>query len=150
MESTSQMWGYNGKILRVDLTSKKITKEPIDEKVLRNFLGGTGLGAKYLYEEVPPGVGWSDPENRLILASGTLGGTRVPGSGTFSAVAKGALTEGATATQANGFLGTYLRFNGFDGLIVQGASEDLVYLYIEEGEAEIRDAGRDMGTDEPD
>jgi aldehyde:ferredoxin oxidoreductase len=147
MKSRSNSFGYCGKILRVDLTAEKITEEVVDEDVLRLFLGGTGLGAKYLYDEVPPGVGWADPENRLIIASGTLGGTRVPGSGTFSAVAKGALTEGATATQANGFLGTFLRFNGFDGLIVEGASKDLVYLYIREGEAEIRDAGQLAGKD---
>ena len=60
-------------------------------------MGGTGLGAKYLFDEVPAGVGWADEENRLILATGPLGGTRIGGSGTVAVVTKGALTNGAAA-----------------------------------------------------
>ncbi len=139
--------GYEGKILRVDLTNKQVTAEELDETTLRKYVGGTGLGIKYLYEEVPSGVEWSDPENRLILASGPLGGTRVGGSGTFSVVTKGPLTNGAASSQANGFLGAYLKFSGFDGIIVQGAANRFVYLYIHDGTAELRDASHLAGKD---
>ncbi|MDO8672721.1 MAG: aldehyde ferredoxin oxidoreductase N-terminal domain-containing protein, partial [Dehalococcoidia bacterium] len=132
--------GYEGRILRVDLSTGKLWDESVDAATMRKFIGGTGLGAKILYEEVPPGVEWSDPENRLIVGSGPFGGTKVMGSGTISIVTKGPMTNGATSTQANGFLGAYMRFNGYDAIVFQGASDHLVYLYLDEGKAEIRDA----------
>ena len=137
--------GYAGRLLRIDLTGETTMAEPLDEATLRRWVGGTGLGAKYLYEEVPPGVQWSDPENRLIIASGPLGGTRVNGGGTYSVVTKGALTDGATATQANGFFGAYLRFSGFDGILLQGAASGWVYIYVHDGVAELRDASHLLG-----
>ena len=138
--------GFN-KVLRVDVTKGQITTETPDEPTLRSYLGGTGIGAKFLHDEVPPGTDWADPENRLILATGPLGGTQVPGSGTFSVVTKGALTNGAAATQANGFFGAYLRFSGFDGIVIHGAAKKLVYLYIHDGVAELRDAAHLAGKD---
>lgn len=139
--------GYAGKFLRVDLSTAQFTEERLDEQILRKYVGGTGIGAKYLYEEVPPGIQWSDPNNRLIIASGPLGGTRVGGTGAFSVVTKGCLTNGATSTQANGFFGAYLKFSGFDGIIFQGASDNLVYLYLHDGVAELRDATQLAGKD---
>jgi len=135
-----QVYGYAGKILRVNLSEGEFIIENEAPATLRKYLGGVGLGANVLYHEVPPGVGWSDPENRFILASGPLGGTRVMGSGNFSVVTKGALTEGPTSTQASGFFGAYLKFAGFDAVIVQGKAPELCYLYIHDGQAELRDA----------
>ena len=142
-----QTYGYMGKILRVELSEKQFTIENEDPAVLRKYLGGMGLGAKILYDEVPAGINWSDPENRLILATGPLGGTRVMGSGNFSLVTKGALTEGATATQANGFFGAYLKLAGFDAVVIQGRANELCYLYIHDGKAELRDARHLAGKD---
>jgi aldehyde:ferredoxin oxidoreductase len=139
--------GYSRKFVRVNLTEGRVVDEIVDEATLRKYLGGTGIGAKYLYEEVPPNVRWSDPENRLILASGPLGGTRIGGSGSYSVVTKGPLTNGATSTQANGFLGAYLRFSGFDGIIIHGASPGWVYLHIDEDSAQLRDASALLGKD---
>lgn len=144
---SKKIFGYAGKLLRVDLTEGKVIPQPLDEDVLRNYLGGTGLGVKILYEEVPPIVQWADPQNRIIFASGPLGGTRVPGSGTYAVVTLGAINNGACTSQANGFFGAYMRFSGFDGIVVQGASEDWVYLHIHEGKAEIRDAKHLVGLD---
>jgi aldehyde:ferredoxin oxidoreductase len=62
-------YGYTGKLLRVDLSNEKITDEKLDEETARKYLGGTGLGAKYLFDEVPSGVAWDDEENRIILAT---------------------------------------------------------------------------------
>lgn len=141
------LYGYAGKLLRVDLTKGRVSYGELDEETAREYLGGAGLGAKILYDEVSPEVKWDDPDNRLILASGPLGGTQVGGSGTFCVATKGALTEGATSTQANGFFGAYLKFAGFDAVIAQGASPRWVYLFIHDGIAELRDASALVGKD---
>jgi len=73
----SNLYGYTGKILRVDLSTGKQWIEYLDDRTLRKWVGGVGLGAKYLYEEVAPGIEWSDSENRLIWASGPLAGSGV-------------------------------------------------------------------------
>ncbi|MDO8670687.1 MAG: aldehyde ferredoxin oxidoreductase C-terminal domain-containing protein, partial [Dehalococcoidia bacterium] len=139
--------GYEGRVLRIDLSTGEISTETVDAATMRMFVGGTGLGAKILYEEVPPGVEWSDPGNRLIVGSGPLGGTKIMGSGTISIVTKGPLTNGATSTQANGFLGAFMRLNGYDSIVFQGAADKLVYLLIADGKAEIRDASHLAGKD---
>ncbi|MFX0204884.1 MAG: aldehyde ferredoxin oxidoreductase N-terminal domain-containing protein, partial [Candidatus Hodarchaeota archaeon] len=120
--------GFAGKYLRVDLTGGDLRDWPFDEPAYRAYLGGTGVGSKVLYDEVPPDAEWSDPMNRVTIASGPLGGTSVGGSGTVSLVTKGALTGGATSVQANGLFGAYMRFSGYDGLVIQGSSEDWKYL----------------------
>jgi len=139
--------GYAGRILRVDLTRERIIDEALDRSILRMFIGGAGLGAKYLYDEVPAGVEWSDPENRLMFFSGPFGGTRYAGSGMIAVVSKGPMTNMAGSSQANGFFGTYLKFCGFDGVIVHGKASDWCYLYIQEGKAELRDARDLVGKD---
>src|SRR3989304_5903437 len=122
--------GFTGKVLRVDLSSERITEETQEEATLKKYLGGTGLGSRYLYKEVPPGVGWDDPENRLILASGPLGGTRMAGAGAYSVVTKGPLTNGGSATQAMGYFGAYLKLCGYDAVIFQGQARRWGYLSI--------------------
>jgi len=142
-----KLGGYMGKILRVDLTKERLTEEKLDEATLRRFVGGSGLGAKILYDEVPGGIEWSDPGNRLIWATGVLGGTRAPASGTCAVVTKGPLTNFLTASHANGFFGARLKFAGYDAVIVQGAAKRWVYLYIHDGVAELRDAAHLLGRD---
>jgi aldehyde:ferredoxin oxidoreductase len=132
--------GYVGKILRVDLTKKRIWEEDLDEGTVKKWVGGVGLGCKILYAEVPPGVAWSDPQNRLIWATGPLAGSGVSGAATFTVVTKGPMTNLAGASQANGFFGAYLKFSGYDGFVVEGSAPNLVYLCIKDGKAEIRDA----------
>lgn len=137
--------GYTGKILRINLEKKESTHDIFESNYLRKYIGGATLGIKYIYDEVPPGVVWSDPENRLFLGTGPLGGTRVGGSGSTAVVTKGALTEGIASSQANGFFGAFLRQSGFDAIILQGAASDWTYLYIHEGGVEFRDAGHLVG-----
>jgi aldehyde:ferredoxin oxidoreductase len=122
-----------------------VSEEEIPEATLRAYLGGTGLGARILYDEIAPHVAWSDPENRLILAAGPLNGTRMAGAGSFSVVTKGAMTEGATSSQANGYFGAYLRLCGYDAIVIQGKAEKPVYLYVQDGHGELRDAGHLTG-----
>jgi aldehyde:ferredoxin oxidoreductase len=111
------------------------------------WVGGTGLGARILLDETPTGVEWDDPESRLILASGPLGGTRVPGTGTYSVVFKGPMTNLAGATQASGFLGAFLKLSGFDAVVIQGTAPAWCYLYIHDGQAELRPADHLVGRD---
>lgn len=139
--------GYAGKILHVDLTNEHIREEALDKETLRKYIGGVGLGTKFLYEKVVPGVEWSDPENRIIWATGPLGGTSVPGSGTSCVVTKGPMTNGAASSQANGFFGAFLKLSGFDGIVVDGAAKKWRYLYIHDGTAELRDASHLFGKD---
>jgi len=141
------MKGYAGRFLRVDMTDGELSDVTFDEATLRKYLGGTGIGAKILYEEVPPESEWSDPVNRVSIASGPLGGTSVGGSGTMSLVTKGALTGGSTSVQANGLFGAYMRFSGYDGVVIQGAAEDWQYLVLRDGKAELRKADKFLGLD---
>jgi len=141
------MKGSTGKVLRVDLTQGKLWDEALDEATLKKYLGGTGLGAKYLMELVDHELDWSDPKNIFFLGSGVLGGSRIPGCGTISIVTKGALTNGATSTQANGNFGAYLKWCGYDAIVVQGASPTWKYLYLHEGGVELRDASKLVGKD---
>ncbi len=139
--------GYPLKILRVDLSNERIEVEQIGDETAKKYIGGTGLGAKFLYDEVPPGVEWSDPDNRLMLCTGPLAGTKVAGSGTFSVVTKGPMTNLAAASQANGFLGAFLRFSGFHGVVIQGAASNWKRLHICDGKAELVDAQHLAGRD---
>ena len=141
------LWGYMGKVLRVDLTRGSIQDEQLDPELVDMYVGGSGFGTEYLYQEVPPGVSWDDPENRIIMASGPLAGTTVSGTGTFSLVTKGPMTNLAVTTQANGFWGAFLKFAGYDAVIIQGKSPRWVYLYIGDGKAELRDASSILGKD---
>ena len=139
--------GYAGKLLRVDLSAEKTWAEDIEESVAKKWIGGVGIGAKHLYDEVPPGVEWADPENRLIWTTGPLAGTDVAGAATINIMAKGPMTNLAGSTQANGFMGAYMKFSGFDGVIFQGKANRLVYLLLKDGEATIRDAQHLKGKD---
>ncbi|MFQ6053751.1 MAG: aldehyde ferredoxin oxidoreductase N-terminal domain-containing protein, partial [Candidatus Bathyarchaeia archaeon] len=129
------------------MTRAALSDLVFDEENLRRYLGGTGVGSKILYDEVPPEADWSDPVNRVVIASGPLGGTVVGGSGTISIVTKGALTGGATSVQANELFGAYMKFSGYDGVVVQGASESWQYLVLRDSSAELRDAKRFVGLD---
>src|SRR5215467_12572451 len=138
--------GYAGKLLRVNLTTGKIWTEPWAEH-MRDYLGGVGLGAKILYEEVGPKVHWDHPDNRLILATGPLAGLPVWGTGGLSVITRGAQTDGATSTQANGFFGAALKYSGYDAIVVQGQAKALSYLYINDDTVEIRSAAHLKGKD---
>lgn len=141
------MKGYTGKILRVDLEKRTVASEDLDYSVVQQWIGGAGLGTYYLFKEVSPEIDWSDPRNRVVIASGPLGGTRVAGSGTVTVCTKGAMTNGAASTQANGFLGAYLRLSGYDAVVIQGASDDWVYLYVDEDGCSLRPAEHLKGMD---
>lgn len=133
----------------MDLSTGKLSDEPLPaETVLRDYLGGVGLGVKLLYEEVPPSVGPLDPANRLVFMTGPLAGTPGPGSsnGTLVSVnAETGFTVGSAHT--HGLFAAYVKFAGYDGIIFQGASPKPAYLWLHDGRAELRDASALWGKD---
>ncbi len=139
--------GYTGKMLRVDLSKGETSIEELERSFIEKWVGGAGFGAKYLYMEVPSGVEWSDPENRMIWTTGPLAGSGVYGAGNLNIAAKGPMTNLAGCSQTNGYFGAYLKFSGFDGIVFQGKAENPAYLRIKNGKAEIRDAGHLVGKD---
>jgi aldehyde:ferredoxin oxidoreductase len=145
--SKSIVKGYAGKLLSVDMTNATLSDLRFDEAMLRAYVGGTGIGVKILYDDVSPSIAWSHPDNRFIVASGPLGGTSIGGSGTISVITKGALTNGATATQANGYFGAFLKSSGYDGVVMYGSAKRWMYLHIDNGTAELRDASHLMRRD---
>lgn len=138
-------YGYTDKWLDVDLTSKTWKIVSFDAGTVRAYMGGAGMGAKILYDRVPPNAQWYDPENCIVICGGPLNATKMAGSGSHCEITKGALTNGATSTQAMGFFGAYLPGAGFDGIIIQGKSENLTYLCIDGGKAEFGDASEFAG-----
>jgi len=134
------MYGYGGKILRVNLTTGEITSFPTPEELARDFLGGRGFGIYYLYREVPKGADPLGPDNKLIASSGPLSGTLVPGAGKMDWTCKSPLTGGYASSSVGGMLTAELKFAGYDSVILEGRSDRPVYLFIEDDRVELRDA----------
>ena len=139
--------GYLGKIARIDLSQCSVKIEELSNDFTRRWVGGVGFGSRILWEEVPAGVAWSDPANRLVWSTGPLAGSGVYGAGTVNVAAKGPMTNMAGSSQANGYFGAYLKFSGFDGLIVQGKASRLKVLVIKDGRIEIKAAEHMAGLD---
>ena len=132
--------GYVGKVLRVELTNKKISKEPLNEGIAKHFLGGVGYGAKLLWDELKPGIDPLGPENKLIVTTGPLTGTLFPGSSAALVCFKSPLTNVWGESKVGGGLGPELKYAGFDIVILEGQSKELVYLWVHDGDAELRSA----------
>ncbi|MBD3182564.1 aldehyde ferredoxin oxidoreductase [Candidatus Poribacteria bacterium] len=139
--------GYNGKILRVDLTEEKTWIEEPGEEIYRTYLGGAGLAAYYIIKELPKGVDPLSPDNMLVLACSVITGTPVPGASRFTAAAKSPLTGAYGEAEAGGWWGPELKWAGFDAIIIKGKASKPVYLWIKDGEVEIRDAGKIWGME---
>lgn len=133
-------YGYAGKMLRVNLSDRTITQNNTREDIATLLLGGNGYAAKVLWEESKPKINPLDPENKIILMTGPLTGTGAPGSGFWEACFKSPLTEVWGESACGGWWGPMLKLAGFDGVILEGASKDSVYLLITDREAEIKPA----------
>ncbi len=138
-------FGYTGKILRVDLTNRKIETETRDDAFYRTYLGGRGMVGYYLLNELKAGVEPLSPENILVFAAGPLTGAAVSGQGRNGAGAKSPLTGGFGNAEGGGYWGAELKRAGFDGIIVTGRADRPVYLWIHDGKAEFRDAAHLWG-----
>jgi aldehyde:ferredoxin oxidoreductase len=139
--------GYNGKILRVNLTSKRISVEDLSEQICRKFLGGAGLIAYYLWKELKPGINPLSPDNKLIFALGPVSGLLLPGAARNCIGAKSPLTGGIAKAEVGGYWMAELKRAGYDVIIIEGKAEKPVYLWVHDGEAEIKDAGHLWGKE---
>jgi aldehyde:ferredoxin oxidoreductase len=129
-----------GKLLQIDLSNKKISEINVEDDVVRNFLGAKGLGAYLLYTMLKSQTDPLSPDNLLMFLNGPLTGTSFPTSGRTTVVTKSPLTGLFLDSHAGGFFGPELKKTGYDGIVLKGASEKLVYLWINDGKVEIRDA----------
>ena len=132
--------GYTGKILRINLTTRHISVEELKPDFVKMYIGGVGFGARWLWETLKPGIDPLSPDNVLIAVTGPFQGTLVPGSGNIYWVFKSPLTNGWGETRAGGKFGPMLKYAGFDAIIITGKADEPVYIYIENGKAEIRSA----------
>ena len=139
--------GYMGKILNVNLTTGELRDEPMDESLCRDFLGGYGIGAKILYERMPAGVDPLGPDSLLGFFTGPLTGSQSIEGNRFVVVCKSPLTDTWGDANCGGTFGPHLKFAGYDGILFSGVSEKPVYLCIDSGKAELRDAASLWGKD---
>jgi len=140
------MQGYAGKMLRINFTDRSIETIDTDMEMARNYLGGSGFCTALLADldwDVDP----LSPGNRMVFATGPLTGAPATFCCRYTVAAKSPLTGIWGEAHAGGFWGPELKFAGWDAVILDGAADSPVYLSIEDGEVEIRDAGDLWGKD---
>lgn len=141
------MTGYIGRLLRVDLTRGQITKESLDKDYAQAFIGGSGIGSRYLYDLVDEKTEPLSADNPLIFMTGPLTGTKAPCCGRFTICARSPLTGLWGEANSGGNFGPKLKFSGYDGIIITGSSAKPVYLEIVNGQAKLKDAFQIWGLD---
>ncbi len=134
------MNGWTGTILRVDLTRGTAKLEITDRKLVREFIGARGLGAKIIFDEVDPAADPLGPENKIVFAPGPLTGTFAPSGGRYNVITKSPLNNTIAASNSGGVWGAEVKYAGYDAIIVEGQSPKPVYLWIKDDQVEIRDA----------
>ncbi len=139
--------GFTGKFLRVDLTTGKITTENTNMKWARDYIGGQGLATRYYVDEADPKIDPYSPDNPMIMAPGPLTGTNAPTAARYMIVTKSPLTGTITRSNSGGYFGAKLKHTGFDMIIFTGKSPKPVYLFVDDGKVEIRDASDLWGKD---
>ncbi|MFC2056097.1 aldehyde ferredoxin oxidoreductase family protein [Chloroflexota bacterium] len=140
-------YGWAGSILRVDLTDKRLAKEPLPDSWGARFLGASGINDWILWNEVPPEVDPLSPENRLIFGVGPLAGTIIPLGSRTHVTTRSPLTGIFGDSNAGGFFSSMLKYAGYDHIVVQGRAEKPVYLCIKDDEVSLRDATHLWGLD---
>lgn len=139
--------GYAGQMLRVNLTKREITKQPLSVELARGHVGGSGFAAKILFDELRPGTNPFGPENKIVMAIGPLTGTIWPSSGRCMFATKSPLTGIWAESHCGGFLGPELRYAGYDAIILEGEAGNPQYLEIEDENVQLRDAAHLWGKD---
>ena len=134
------MNGWMGNILRVNLTRRETSCESLDETAAKEYIGGRGLGIRYLYNEIDPSIDPLSSENKLIFATGPLTGTGALAAGRYMVVTKAPLTGAIANSNSGGYFPAELKFAGYDMVIIEGKADTPVYLWIENETVEIRPA----------
>ncbi|MBW1838686.1 MAG: aldehyde ferredoxin oxidoreductase family protein [Deltaproteobacteria bacterium] len=141
------MYGWTGKILRVDLTQGKVEKQPTPVELAHNYLGGEGMGVKFLYDEVPPGTHPFDPKMIFVVGIGPLTGTLAPSCGRLEVISKSPMTNILGDSNAGGFFAPEVKWAGYDSIVIMGKSPRPVFLLIEDEEVSLCDAGSLWGKE---
>ncbi len=141
------MYGWHGRLLRVNLTNGVIQEEPILEDEARKYIGGRGLAIKYLMEGMDPEVDPLSPENLLVMATGPLTSTPTPTGNRYMVVTKSPLSGALSNSNSGGVFPTMMKRSGYDLFIFEGRAETPVYLYVDERRAELRNASHLWGLD---
>ena len=132
--------GYQGKILRVNLTNGDVKVEDINEEWAKKYIGGRGYGTRIIYEEVDPKIDPLSEKNKVVIATGPLDGTLAPSSGRVMVVTKGALNGAIACSNSGGHFSPELKRTGYDMIIIEGKAKEPVYLWINKGKVEIKSA----------
>ena len=139
------MKGVRNKVLKVDLTNRTCKEEKVPDKVYEYFLGGAGMAAYYMWKECPTGTTAFNPANRLTFASGTIHGVKQSGAGKWSAGAISPSINMNADSAATASFGIELKQAGYDAVVVYGRADKPVYVVVNDGKAEIKDAGHLWG-----
>jgi len=139
------MKGFFNKLLRIDLKERQYVTEPISDSILKQTLGGKGLGTYLLLENNPKGIDPLSPGNCFIIALGPVSGTRIPGSSRYGIFTKSPLTEIYSESYAGGHVAEPMSKAGYDAVILEGASKEPVYIEISDKEVLFHNASRLWG-----
>lgn len=139
------MQGWCGRMLRVNLTTGEIIEEKLDAKIAKDYIGGRGFGIYYLNKELEPLCDPLSPENIIVIATGPLTGTGAPTGARYMVMTKSPLTHAITCSNSGGYFPTELKKAGYDGIIVTGKADKPVYLWINQGQVELKDAAHLWG-----
>jgi len=139
------MYGWHGRLLRVNLTEGTLREETIPEEESEKYIGGRGVAIKYLMEGMDPRADALSPENLLIMATGPLTSTPAPTGNRYMVVCKSPLTGALANSNSGGVFPTMMKRSGYDLYIFEGKAPQPVYLYVDEGKAELRDASHLWG-----
>lgn len=135
-----------GKVLRIELSRKKTSSQPLTKEQTELFLGGRGLGVDILFRELPRGTNPLSPENKMVFATGPLTGTGAPTSGRYSVITRSPLTGTIFDSNSGGHFGVQLKRSGWDAVVVEGKAEKPSYLWIRDESIEIRNADHIWGS----
>lgn len=141
------MFGWCGKILRVNLTTGQIQEETLDPQVAKDYIGARGLGIYYLSREVSPECDPLSPENLMVMATGPLTGTKAPTGARYVVTTRAPLTGLISCSNSGGYFPTELKKAGWDALLISGQAPKPVYLWIDNGHVELRSAQHLWGLD---
>jgi aldehyde:ferredoxin oxidoreductase len=145
--SETHLFGYAGRLLRVNLTNGNISEEILDRQILHDYIGGTGLGVRFMYEEVSPATDPLGPDAKLMFFTGPVTASRLGTAGRYQACFLSPLTGILCDSSSGGHWGARFKQSGYDGLIIEGAAARPVYLVIDNGKVEIRAADHLWGKD---
>jgi aldehyde:ferredoxin oxidoreductase len=138
----TELYGYTGKILRIDLSSKKVKTESLNSETARKYIGGRGLNSERVYREIPSGIDPLGPENKLMIATGPLVGTMFPTASRFNVSAKSPQTGIFGDSNAGGHFAPEMKFAGYDQIIIEGMAEDSSYIFIKDEDVQIRSSSQ--------